>query len=162
MKFFILSSAVCLGTLFLNSCGMYQMPAGYSGPTATISSTSKRVNSVKAEGYYVMSIDGKSASNSPMNTPHGTGMRVLLANETVQVPCQPLTLNLSGGNIYAADGVAMADFLIGGNHSVSGEITFTPKPGAAYSVVGTTGKSSTAVWLTDLKSGKIVSQKVGS
>ena len=56
----------------------------------------------------------------------------------------------------------MADFLIGGNHSVSGEITFTPKPGTAYSVVGTTGKSSTAVWLTDQKSGKIVSQKVGS
>lgn len=162
MKFVILSSALCLGSLFLNSCGTYQMPAGYSGPTATISSTSKPVNSVKAEGYYVMSIDGKSALNSPMNTPQGAGMGISLANETVRVPCQPLALKLSGGNIYAADGVAMADSLIGGNHSVSGKITFTPKPGAAYSVVGTTGKSSTAVWLTDQKSGKIVSEKVGS
>lgn len=162
MKFFILSSASCLGSLFLNSCGTYQIPAGYSGPTATISSTSKPVNSVKAEGYYLMSIDGKSASNSPMNTPQGAGMGISLANETVRVPCQPLTLKLSGGNIYAADGVAMADSIIGGNHSVSGKITFTPKPDAAYSVVGTTGKSSTAVWLTDQKSGRIVSEKVGN
>ena len=76
------------------------------------------------------------------------------------MPCQPLTLKLSGGSVYAADGVALSDSMIGGNNSVSGVISFTPKPDAAYSVVGTTGKNSTAVWLIDQKSGKIVSENV--
>jgi hypothetical protein len=160
MKRSLFLSGLALVSLIFTSCASYEMPAGYNGPTATISSTSQPVNLIKAEGYYISSINGKFVSHSPMNTPRGGGMGISLQNETIKVPCEPLTLGLRGGHIYAADGPALADSMIGQSRSVTGEITFTPKPNTAYQVTGITSKSSTAVWITDCKSGKVVSQKL--
>ncbi len=145
--------------LLSSSCAPYQLPPGYSGATAFIRSTGKSVNSVKGEGYYILAVNGKSAMHSPMATPRGGGMGLSLSERTLQVPCEPLDLKLSGGNIYAADGVAMADSMIGGNHYVTGNVNFTPKANGDYSVTGVTGKGQTAVWIVDNKTGKIVSSK---
>lgn len=148
-----------LGALF-SSCAPYQLPEGYTGPTASIRSTGKSVNSVKAEGYYILEVNGKFANHSPMGTARGAGMGVVIKEQTLQVPSEPLNLTLSGGNIYAADGVAMADSMIGGNHQVSGDVSFTPKPNGDYSVTGVTGKERCAVWIVDNKTGKVVSSLV--
>ena len=156
----ILAASVFLASLCSSCVSFYELPAGHAGPTAVIRSTGKPVNSVKAEGYYIVEVNGKSARHSPMATPRGGGMGISLEQKTVQVPCESLDLKLSGGNIYAADGVAMADSMVGGNHSVSGRITFTPKANGDYTVTGTTGKDYTAVWIVDNKTGKISSNKV--
>jgi len=95
--------------VLLSSCASYQLPEGYSGSTASIRSTGKRVNSVKGEGYYILEVNGKFAQHSPMATPRGAGMGISLSERPLQVPCEPLELKLSGGSIYAADGVALAD-----------------------------------------------------
>lgn len=153
-------ASVLLASLCSSCVSFYELPAGHAGPTAVIRSTGKPVNSVKAEGYYIESVNGKSARHSPMATPYGGGMGISLEAKSIQVPCEPLDLKLSGGNIYAADGVAMADALTGGNHSVSGHVTFTPKANGDYTVTGTTGKGYTAVWILDNKTGKISSNKV--
>lgn len=160
MKTRLILSASALLTSLISSCAPYSLPAGYSGPTATIRSTGKPVSSVKAEGYYILEVNGKAARHSPMATPQGGGMGISLSDRSLTVPCEPLDLKLSGGNIYAADGVAMADSMIGGNHYVSGNVTFTPKANGDYSVIGTTGKGNTAVWIVDNKTGKISSNKV--
>lgn len=156
-SYYVVSCA--LGVL-LSSCASYRLPEGYSGSTASIRSTGKRVNSVKGEGYYILEVNGKFAQHSPMATPRGAGMGISLSERTLQVPCEPLELKLSGGNIYAADGVALADSMIGGNHQVSGKVSFTPRPNGDYSVTGVTGKEQTAVWIVDNKTGKIASSKV--
>ena len=150
---------VALAVLF-PSCVFYELPTGYSGATASIRSTAKKINPVKGEGYHILAVNGKSAMHSPMATPYGAGMGMSLSERTLQVPCEPLDLKLSGGNIYAADGVAMADSIIGGNHSVTGNVSFTPKANGDYSVTGITGKGQTSVWIIDNKTGKIASSKV--
>lgn len=146
--------------MLFSSCATYELPPGYSGATASIRSTGKNVSSVKGEAYYIIAVNGKSAMHSPMATPYGGGMFLSLRERTLQVPCEPLDLKLSGGNIYAADGVAMADSIAGGNQSVTGNVKFTPKANGDYSVTGITGKGQTAVWIVDNKTGKIASGKV--
>lgn len=156
----IFASSSLLAGLCSSCVSFHELPAGYAGPTATIRSTGKPINSVKAEGYYVGEVNRKFARHSPMATPQGAGVGIALEAKSIQVPCESLDLKLSGGNVYAADGVAMADALIGGNHSVSGHITFTPKANGDYSVTGKTGKEYTGVWIVDNKTGKISSSKV--
>jgi hypothetical protein len=160
MKLPIISVSTVAVALLFSNCAPYKLPEGYSGPTASIRSTGKALNSVKGEGYYILEINGKFAQHSPMATPYGAGMGLMLSDRTLQVPCEPLDLKLSGGNIYAADGVALADTMIGGSHQVTGNVTFTPKPNAEYLVTGVCGKDRTAVWIVDSKTGKAVSNKV--
>lgn len=159
---YLLGSLSLLCALLLPSCATYQLPEGYSGATANINSSNKTINSVKGEGYYVEKVDGKFTKHSPMATPNGAGVGLALNDKVLRVPCEVLTLSLRGGNIYAADGVAMADSMIGGNHSASGEVIFTPKPNAEYTVTGLTGKDYTAAWIIDRKTGKVVTSKVES
>ncbi|MBC8127235.1 MAG: hypothetical protein H8M99_08860 [Gloeobacteraceae cyanobacterium ES-bin-144] len=160
MKTHIATITSVIFALLFTSCATYELPAGYSGATVSIRSTGKKVSSVKGEGYHILAVNGKSAMHSPMATPYGGGMGLSLSECTLQVPCEPLDLKLSGGNIYAADGVAMADSMVGGNQSVTGNVKFTPKAHGDYSVTGVTGKGQTAVWIIDNKTGKIVTNKV--
>lgn len=92
--------------------------------------------------------------------PPGEDWVCLSATKSLRVPCETLNFKLSGGNIYAAGGVAMADSIVGGNRHVSGKVSFTPKAGGEYIVTGVTGKDRTAVWIVDSKSGKVVSPVV--
>lgn len=152
---------VAVASAFLSSCiTSYELPKDHTGPTAIIRSTGRSVNAVKGEGYHIAKVNGVMAIHSPMDTPHGGGMGLMLKNRELQVPCTPLELTLYGGNIYAADGAAMVDSMIGGNQSASGKITFTPKPKGDYTVNGVTSKQRTAVWIEDTKTKKIVSGTV--
>jgi hypothetical protein len=153
---------VCLVPfLFSVSCvTSYKIPENYSGAKATIISSSKPVSSVKGHGFEVTKINGQYVDHSPVDTPRGGGMLLALKDKTIEVPCQPLTLTLNGGSVYAADGVAMADSMMGGNQQATGDIQFTPKPNATYIATGVVSKGCTAVWLTDQKTGKIISPKI--
>lgn len=152
-----------LGLLALPGCiSTYALPEAYSGPTAVIHSSSETVSSVKGKGYYVSEIDGKTVSkSSPMATPYGAGMAVILKDTETKVPAQPVTLTLVGATVYAADGAAMIDGMSGGSRFVSGEMAFTPKANGRYRVKGTLEpKGGESVWLEDEMSGKMIGQKI--
>lgn len=144
----------------LASCNIYRLPEGYTGSTAVIRSSSKQINSLKGEAFDVSKIDGKLVTDSPVATPRGAGPFLALQETEVKVPVQPITLTLNGGTVYAADGIALTDSLIGGMRNVSGPLTFTPKPNGEYRVKGILDKGHESVWLVEEKTGKIVGSKI--
>lgn len=154
-------SLVAIALTTLPSCvDYYKLPNGYSGATAVIRNSSKPINAVKGEGYEVSHVNGKIVDASTVATPRGGGVLLMTRDTELKVPAEPLTLTLRGATIYAADGVAMADAMIGGSRNVSGPISFTPKAGGEYRVKGTLEKGNTAVWLVEEKTGKPIGQKI--
>lgn len=148
---------------FLSSCvSYYNLPEGYAGPTAVIKDTATQTGVTKAEAFQVSKINGQLDRSSPMATPYGGGMVVTLMESKRTVPAgQPISLTISGGNIYAADGAGLADMISGNAKKyVSGDVVFTPKANEVYRVNGVAGKESSSVWIEDESSRKIVSRKV--
>ncbi len=157
----ILSALGALPFVSLVSCvTTYEYPKDYTGPSAMIRSTTLDNTGVKGKGFYVSNVDGKS-SPSPMSTPRGGGMFVRMEDVEVKVPARATTIKLTGATLYAADGAALVDSIAGGDRYVSGVLAFTPKPGGEYRVTGDlTTKGKESVWLEELKTGKIVGEKI--
>ncbi len=148
--------------LTISSCvSYYSVPEGYTGPTATIQDTATKTGVIKAESFQVSKINGQFDNNSPMATSYGGGVGVTLKESKRTVPANtPLTLSLYGGNIYAADGAALADRLTGqAKKSVSGDVTFTPKKDRVYKVNGVAGKETSSIWIEE-SSGKKVTDVI--
>ena len=154
--------AAGLASVIFPSCVKYHnLPTDYSGPVATIRGTSAQRNVFKGESFTVTKVDGKMiAGRGAVATPVGGGPVLAVQEPQVQVLPQPVTLTLTGSTIYAADGPAMIDGLIGGSRHVTGDISFTPKPGGEYRVKGLLNRGTEAVWLVEEKTGKMVGQKV--
>ncbi len=149
--------------ILVSSCiSSYQLPEGYTGPTAVIKDTASKTGAIKAEAFQVSKIDGKLDRNSPMATLYGGGMGVILKDSKRIVPAgKPITLTISGGNIYAADGAALFDSMSGNAKKyVQGDVSFTPEPNEVYRVNGVAGKESSCVWIEDESSKKMVTSKV--
>jgi hypothetical protein len=147
----------------LTSCvSNYKIPEGYSGPTAILKDTATKTGITKAEAFRVTKINGLNDTKSPMATPYGGGIGVSLKESVRTLPAGSLvTVTLSGGNIYAADGAALADMMSGNaKMSVSGDVMFTPKPNGVYKVNGVAGKDSSSVWIEEESTRKIVTQKI--
>jgi len=149
--------AAGLLALSLPSCVQYyQPPQPGSGPTATIRNTGMAHDAFKSSVFEVEKIDGKTVLASTMQTPRGGGPVVTMGESSVPVPAgQPLQLELSAHDRFAADGAALA-YAFGGNTTrpATRNLTLTPKAGATYVVKGRLSKESSAVWLEDEKSGK--------
>jgi hypothetical protein len=143
----------------LPSCVQYyQPPQVGSGPTATIRNTGMAHDAFKSSVYEVEKIDGKTVLASAMQTPRGGGPVVTMGESSFPVPAgQPLQMELSAHDRFAADGAALA-YAFGGNTTkpATRTLTFTPKPGATYVVKGRLSKEDSAVWLEDAKTGKQV------
>lgn len=147
----------------LPSCiSTYKIPEGYAGPTAIIKDTANKTGMTKAEAFQVSKINGLVDTTSPMATPRGGGMGVSLKESKRTIPAgSPITLTLSGGNIYAADGAALADMLSGNaKKHVTGDVVFTPKPNQIYKVNGIAEKASSSVWVEEEGTRKVVTQKI--
>lgn len=144
------------------SCVQYhRLPENYNGPVATIRGSSERKNAFKGEAFTVTKVDGKDiAGRGAVATPTGGGPVLSVREPEVQVLPQPVTLTLRGGTIYAADGPAMVDGLLGGARHVSGDLSFTPEAGGEYRVKGILEKGSEAVWLVEEKTGKMIGGKI--
>ena len=147
----------------LSSCvTTYKIPESYTGSTAVIKDTAIKTGMTKAEAFQVSKIEGQFDATSPMATPYGGGMVVSLKESKRTIPAgKPITLTITGGNIYAADGAALADKMSGNAKKlVTGDVVFTPKPNGSYKVNGIAGKESSSVWIEDGSIGKIVTQKI--
>lgn len=149
--------AAGLLALSLPSCVQYyEPPAAGSGPTATIRNTGMAHDAFKSSVFEVEKINGKTVLASTMQTPRGGGPVVAMGESTVPVPAgQPLQLELSAHDRFAADGAALA-YAFGGNVAkpATRSLTFTPKANATYVVKGKLAKEGSSVWLEDEKSGK--------
>lgn len=157
-----LKCALLMAVAVLPSCvSYYRIPEDYNGPRATIKDSATNVSPVKAEVFRVHKIDGQLDANTPMATPYGGGMGVTLRDSKREVPARSLTLSLTGGEAYAADGVEIVDRIAGKRRkSVTGDVRFAPKPNRTYVVKGRTGKVSSSVWLEEEGTGKVVTQRV--
>jgi hypothetical protein len=147
----------------LPSCvSTYKIPEGYAGPTAIIKDTATKTGITKAEAFQVSKINGLMDTTSPMATPYGGGLAVSLRESQRTVPAgSPITITLSGGNIYAADGAALADMMSGNAKKyVTGDVVFTPKPNGIYKVNGVAGKDSSTVWVEEEVARKVVTEKL--
>jgi hypothetical protein len=140
------------------------MPEGYAGPTATVKDTASKTGMTKAEAFQVAKINGLIDTTSPMATPYGGGIGVSLKESKRTIPAgKPITITLTGGNIYAADGAALADMVSGNaKKAVTGDVVFTPKSNGVYKVNGVAGKDSSTVWIEEEATRKVVTQKLTS
>ncbi|WP_367874165.1 hypothetical protein [Luteolibacter sp. Populi] len=155
-------AAAGLAFASLPSCVKYHnLPEGYSGPVATIRGTAAQGNVFKGQSFRVTKVDGlEIAGRGAVATPTGGGPVLAVREPQVQVLPKPVTLTLTGSTIYAADGPALVDSMIGGARHVSGDLSFTPKAGGEYRVKGILEKGSESVWLEEEKSGKLVGNKI--
>lgn len=155
-------SSIVLAAAALPSCVQYHnLPTDYSGPVAVIRGTSAQKNVFKGEGFTVSKVNGKPVyGRGAVATPTGGGPVLAVQEPEVKILPQPVTLTLTGSTIYAADGPAMVDSMIGGSRHVTGDISFTPKAGGEYRVKGVLERGSESVWLVEEKSGKLIGQKI--
>ncbi len=157
-----LASFAVLAVSLSGCVSTYKIPAGSTGPTARLKDTATQTGSMKAEAFQVSKINGLRDTMSPMATPYGGGMSVSLKESSRAIPAgSPITVTLSGGNIYAADGAALADMMSGNaKKSVVGDVVFIPKANGVYKVCGNAGKDSSSIWIEEEGTRKIVTQKI--
>ena len=134
------------------------IPAGYTGPRATITDTSKPVSSVKICFFEITKVDGRKVDCSAeatfrANYGHGFSMDPIVLSR--EVPAQACVLAIEGVTYVAADILAFG----GGMYHVNGEITATLESGKVYFVKGELSKAYSAVWLEDA-GGHVVSSKI--
>lgn len=160
MKPLILAAVLLSATAFLFGCATSPIPKDYTGPRATINDTLNQVGQGEIQVFEVTHVNGRmiaSSSAATFRANQGMGMGYVCTKKLGrEVPAQPLTLRISGHNQFASD----AQAIFAHNYSVSGDVQFTPKPGAVYSVGGSLGKSGCAVWIEDPVTGRRVSNLI--
>ena len=147
-------AALCVS---LSSCvSYYELPEAYNGPVATIRSTSNSKNTVSIESFEVSQINGVLVQGGTQGTAYGAGMAASTKEHSVDLPAnQPVTVQLTGRDSFAADGAALFSALSGGtSKTVTGEFQFTPKA-QTYTVTGQLGKEASTVWLEDARGRKV-------
>ncbi len=153
-----LISIICFGVL-LSSCVSHKpVPDNYTGPLATVSDSSKRIDGSKAYFFQLNKIDGRdvlTSVGSSAEASYGHGFALTVLTESRQVPATESELHLSGTTYYAAP-VLM---LKGGNYSVDGKVRVNLEANKIYYIKGELSKEYSAVWVEDSQ-GKIVSEKV--
>lgn len=149
--------------LMCSGCGMtYKptVPLDYVGETATVVDTYNRTGGGSAHFFIVTSLNSNAVYHSLQSSAgrsQGQGNSLTLLGQHRDVPAQAMKLNIVGLSYYAAPIVGM--FASDGDHSVRGEIEFTPKANQTYLVTGEINKETSAVWVEDMF-GNIVTEKL--
>lgn len=149
-----------LATLLATGCVSNPIPKGYTGPRAKIADTMKPRGSGEVEIYMASAINGQRINNTSLATGQrnqGMGMTFAFTDViTREVPAQPLQVEIEGLNQYAADIQA----LFGGTQNVRGVVQLNAKPGGEYVVKGVLEKERQAVWIEDVRTGKMATTVV--
>lgn len=147
--------------LLVSGCVTFEesLPENYTGSTASIDDSFRRVGGGKAFFYYVESIDGRLINNAKTKTnmaSSGTG-RLHANGFTRLVATNEQSIALVAEVMHFAPIGQM--FNSGHNYFVEGIIKFTPQADHKYLVNGTLGEQYSAIWLEDIE-GNIVSEVI--
>lgn len=154
-------AAVLVAAAVLGGCATVNpsVPAGYTGPTATIKDSALATSSSRADFFYLASIDGKEIEESrgaTMKANFGKGLNMTPVVIERQVPVQALRLEIVGRTQHAAPIQALTST----EYQVKGVLQFTPEANKVYVVKGELGNEYSGVWLVEEATGNVVGNKV--
>jgi hypothetical protein len=153
---------ICLLLLLtlLASCATTALPPNYSGPVATIQETAVRVDSGKAQMFFLSKIDGnyisENSSSRSFQQSYGHGNNLTIVNTPYQIPAKAHTYTITGSNVWAMDGRAIFEDSL----EVYGEVEFSPIPDHTYLIDGDLKNSESRVWIKEKETGKIIAEFV--
>lgn len=149
-----------LSTVLLSSCATTAISPDYSGPLATVQETAVRVDSGKAQMFFLSEIDGNYISDNSSSRSfvksHGQGNNLTIIDSPYQVPAQSHVFTIVGSHVWAMDGRALFEDSL----RVSGEVTFTPIEGRTYVINGSLGEDKSVVWIKDQETGDVIAEFV--
>jgi hypothetical protein len=135
------------------------LPAGYMGPSATISDSSYIYNNHKADFFFVDAIDGTSVFNAKDKTVQanaGKGLSQVAQTMSRPIETKPTVFHITGQTHYAAPLLTMA----GASYLVEGNVSFTPVEGERYVVKGSLGPQYQAIWVENEATGAQMGNKL--
>lgn len=159
------SIAVALSSLLLVACSVLQepLPKGYTGPTAELVDSGFREDHAKAQIFAATEIDGRPIKNAIIDTrraSEGQGFTVSPTPTQRAIPTQPIKVMIEGTHQTGAPIHEIASRAAGTFFSVEGVVDFKPEAGKRYVVKGELKKEGSAVWIEELDTGKVVTEKV--
>ena len=151
--------AAALFVLALAGCATNPIPEGYTGPLARVTDTVVRHDSKKSDFYYVSEVDGARIEESAWKTReanYGKGFFQQPYTVSREAPARAMEVTLRAHTQYAAPILELLNPV----YEVSGKVTFVPKPGGEYVVKGVLGEGYAAVWIEDIATGDVVTEKI--
>jgi hypothetical protein len=161
MKLF---AALILATTLV-ACAAYQpVPEGYAGPTAKVADTGNYVDAyTKGQIFALMEVDGQRIKDSfwaSSMASNGQGFTLAMDLQERQVPVRPMKVTLRGSHVTGAPIHAIMAKAAGTYFTVEGTVSFTPQANTLYVVKGALSSGASSVWIEELISGKVVTDKV--
>jgi hypothetical protein len=149
----------------LIGCAAYQpVPEGYTGPTAKVADTGDYVDAyTKGQIFALMAVDGQRIKDSfwaSNMASQGQGFTLSMDVQERKVPVRPMQVTLRGSHLTGAPIHAIMAKAAGTYFSVEGTVPFTPQADTLYVVKGVLGNGASSVWIEELISGKVVTDKV--
>lgn len=147
-----------LPVVLLASCATTAISPDYNGPTATIQETAIRVDSGKAQMFFLSKIDGNyisdNSSSRSFQKSYGRGNNLTIVDSPYQVPAQSHVFTIVGSHVWAMDGRALFE----ADLEVSGEVTFEPVEGRVYIINGSLSEEESTVWIKDSETGETIAE----
>lgn len=151
-----LASLIFLATI-ISGCTSFAptIPDGYVGPKAVIQDTAKRIDSGKADLFYLSHIDGKAIRNSrsaSLNASYGQGNYLSIITLDNSVPAEQHVFTIIGRTEYAMPIRALAGTVF----EVKGDVEFSPSPNEAYVIKGMLSEEGSKVWIEKISDGEVI------
>jgi hypothetical protein len=135
------------------------VPETYSGPIATVTDSGQVQSTRLVHIFEMTKVDGRALEGSRVATlrrNYGRGMNqtpVILSNP---VPAGELRVSLAAATVYAAPILEFTNPTC----RVKGETRFTAEPNGQYRVTGSLTSQQCAVWIEDIETNAVVSEKI--
>jgi len=155
-------SLILLPLILTSACSSpykRSMPENYTGPSAYILDTIQMDGESKGDFFYLSEIDGQMVKNARSETykyTQGKGMTMYPVEYSRQVPALQNNFKIVGRTGYAAPILT----LTGTVYEVEGIIKFTPAADKTYQIKGLLSESSSSVWIEDMETKEIISNKI--
>jgi hypothetical protein len=136
------------------------IPPDYVGPLATIEETAVRVDSGKAQMFFLREINGKyfseNSSSRSFSESYGHGNNLTIIDSPYEIPAKEQMFTIEGSHVWAMDGRALFEDSL----SVKGEVKFSPVAGRTYLINGSLSEDKSMVWIKDTETGEIIAEFV--
>ena len=135
------------------------VPAGYTGPTATIKDSIRVISDTKAEFFVLYELDGRHVENAlgiTIDRNAGNGFLLTPSGADRLVPAQAAAFHILGRTHFGAP----IDEMVSTAYLIDGEVRFAPVAGEGYVVKGELGADHSAVWVENEKTGAQIGNKL--